>query len=513
MPVNRLNSWCLSAWLLVCGASCATPTQNVIQTDFFEPLSNKAIEVLQLSPVNREPLKRWYRAREGYLPPDPSPGLAEDIKRIEVALRINPLLRDTEFSVIASDCDGYGALVDMSHIIQICQGSILSSSNLEELAALACHEVSHILLGHLSSEIFSASYDAQNMTYDLDAELMADYLGTDLCASIGIDVRQMYLTAVKRSQAHHGALIVSEDHSFSEDFKLETKERLSKLRAYIRTHYRDQNSNSPFPSDFVSFDENERSALYKNFDEFRSILTEIRQTPMINSLALAENCETLPDRLAELGERHRYNRPWFALVNAYAMVCFDAATAGDLMSVALEQPHAHFSMFANTAQKYLYAIEFGQYGDRDPAHLRLKALQAFEKGVSPDYFNGGESILILTVASAFSGGEKSQYDMLRTIASKRSGEHMRKFTEIPAYANQQVVDHVFSARMESIVSSNTYREFLKLDMPKDQSLRMALLFGLDVLFDDGISAYALADVQRQDPRLWPEGYLDNRDTQ
>ena len=514
MPGNQLNWWCVSAVLFFyfIGFSSAA-AQVSAKTDLFDPSAEKAIEALQLSPVNREPLNRWYRAREGYLPPESSTGLGKDIKRIEAALRTNPLLRDTQFSVIASDCDGYGALVDMSHIIQICQGSIMSSSSLEELTALACHEVSHVLLGHLSSEVFSASYDPRNMSYDLDSELLADYLGTDLCASIGVDVRQMYLTATKRSQAHRGALISNPGQRFDEEFSLGTRDSLLKLRSYLRTHYRDQNLNSPFPSPFISFDEEERSTFSENFDDFRSILIEIQETPMINSHTLAKNCDTLPDRLEELGARLKHNRPWFALVNAYAMVCFDAATAGDLMSDALEQPHAHFSMFANTAQKYLFAVDFVQYGQRDPAQLRNKAFEIFERGVSPTYFNGGESYLVLTVASAFSGGEQSQYDMLRKTALKHSSEYMRTFSEVPAYADRQTAEQAFSAHMEWIVSSNLYREYSEYDLPKEQILRMALLFGLDVLFDEGLSSYATADVQRQDPTLWPEGVFGAAETE
>jgi len=67
--------------------------------------------------------------------------------------------------------------------------------------------------------------------------------------------------------------------------------------------------------------------------------------------------------------------------------------------------------------------------------------------------------------------------------------------------------------MEWIVSSNLYREYSEYDLPKEQILRMALLFGLDVLFDEGLSSYATADVQRQDPTLWPEGVFGDAETE
>lgn len=333
----------------------------------------------------------------------------------------------SHLQVLPSDCPGYGAFTQMSGDIEICWTALLEADNVDELAFLVCHEMAHLLMGDLDSDVWVRRGAAGN-SYSAQRELDADLVGVDLCAGAGYLPTEAYFMAVKRAEASDASFNTRREAAA--EAAATERDRVEIVRSYIRTHYAEESASrsaAPLPAEFIEAQSRYGAA----FEEMREVFLALQsiEYPMLDA-PVDRRCAALGADLEALGRQLDYPRYWFGALTAHARLCKSRLQAIEFIRSALERPHA------NARMALLRAVLFDQAVYLEPAtreglgirriglHPRTESywIAAIDPAYYPELDGGTEvNTLVPQVASVLAHSDRAAYHHLMALFRRACG--------------------------------------------------------------------------------------------
>ena len=437
-----IRSWApvISLWILV---GCASgqyhyvPPQNDLA--FLEsPLSNRAIDTLNLSPFHPAAAVDWNLPYDGDRPPRISEDFQLEVDGIAAELRQQELISISEFSLEPSDCSGYGARALMNGRIEICRGSLQSAQSRSELAFLICHEIGHLLLGDLSADRISWSRHSKFGSfeyYDPEREGLADLVGIDLCAASGFDPYGSYY-ALEKFYAQ--VAVPTVDSSFKavpvrpqSDALVER--RRERARDYLRMHYPRSDFRPTQEEGFRYFTASEQRSMNDTYRDFLVVARKTRRLEIITNTGEEMNrpkhCNGMDEDLAKLAAPMHYDRDWVATTISYAWLCKSWGKAALILEPATHQPRASGNLLL--AISLLYDQEGRMSSSRaSREHYDQLALKYFEASFSQSLYEKPFNLNHMYVAYALSDANEQIYFDLKQRFSSYCYAHNDPYPEM-----------------------------------------------------------------------------------
>lgn len=421
----KLKHGLLGGWFLASLVGCASvkyvPPQNDLQYLAFAE-DKTAVAALATKAFSPSDPRYWQLPINGAKPPIHSKLFQAELESIVEQLAVNFLIADSDFSVVGSDCSGYGARALMNGQIEICRGAVHQVESRSELAFLVCHELSHLVLGDLSKDrinILKYAVDGKFEDYDRKRELLADLLGIDICASAGFDPNAAYYSLLKQGSQDSSAKIDGDGKlKIVSKQTNETQGRTAQVRTYLRRHYPARLASVTQGDAFLFFSAQEQNSLASVYSSFLHTTEQLRSVTMgLNSGADVirdASCLDVGANLNETGPSMQYDREWIAAVISYGWLCKSHVQAALMIEPATKSDHAHGSMHVVMSIFYNYASLIG-VDTQKKYEYKESALRHYRIAMRQDLYDKPFHLPLGDLAYVLALGDRTDYNNLRSM--------------------------------------------------------------------------------------------------
>lgn len=398
VPVSVIHRRVIKLALAALASSCAqSPEYSPHPNDlgFLDATAkDRAIGELEYGSFSPSDPLTWQLPNNGSRPPILSASFNKELQSISNDLRNVPVIANSDFYVTGSDCSGYGGRTLMNGRIEICRGTVGAVESRSELAFLVCHELSHLLLGDLSSDRINFDGPVEEWyDYDTRRESLADLLGVDLCAMAGYDPYAAYYALLKSGPAENAVNISINARGISRGPRSgeekEFERRVDQMRLYLRSHYERGAAKDGITEAFRYLTSAEQEDLSTTYTAFLEIAEGVRSVELLLNdgarIRRSSECEGILDDLREIGDSMDYDRQWIGTVFSYGTLCKDWANAAQAIELATDREHVSGDMFLTMAVLYNYEGMMSS-GDRRDQFYKL-ALQYFDRSIDPALYD------------------------------------------------------------------------------------------------------------------------------